>query len=126
MADNFIKGGVMPKHKVILTQQDREELAPLLHISKAERELMPQEILEKLDLLAQEQEEEQFQDLEQIIEESLHFVESLEPSASGASLRTYRKPSHIKACLWWETNYRIYLAQRKVARIRRKSHKKTK
>ena len=42
----------MSKHKVVLTTQDREELAPLLNITKAERELMPKEILEKLELLA--------------------------------------------------------------------------
>ena len=48
----------MSKHKVVLTTQDREELAPLLNITKAERELMPKEILaKKLELLAKEQEE---------------------------------------------------------------------
>ena len=49
----------MSKHKVVLTAQDRKELTPLLHITKAERELMPQEILDKLEILAKEKEQEE-------------------------------------------------------------------
>ncbi|MCX2717501.1 hypothetical protein OQH61_07125 [Helicobacter sp. MIT 21-1697] len=109
----------MSKHKVVLTAQDRKELAPLLHITKAERELMPQEILDKLEILAKEQDKNEFQDLEQIIEESLHIVESLAPNAKT----TYKKQRHIKDYLWWQTNYRIFLAQRKAQRARRKCYK---
>ena len=113
----------MSKHKVVLTAQDRKELTLLLHITKAERELMPQEILDKLEILAKEkeQEENEFQDLEQIIEESLHIVESLAPNADITHKAL--KKRHIKDYLWWQTNYRIFLAQRKAQRARRKCYK---
>ena len=116
----------MTKHKVVLTAQDRQELAPLLNITKSEKELMPEGILEKLELLAKEQEKGDFQDLEQIIEESLHFVESLEPSADASALYECHKRSHIKDYLWWRTNDQIFLAQRRAQRARRKCYKNKK
>lgn len=116
----------MSKHKVVLTTQDREELAPLLNITKAERELMPKEILEKLELLAKEQEEGGYQDLEQIIEESLQIVESLEPNADVSALYETHKRSQLKSYIWWRTHYQVFLARRKAQRARRKCHKKKK
>lgn len=114
----------MPKYKIVLTAQDREELAPLLNISKAERELMPQEILDKLEILAKEQEEGAFQDLEEIITESLHIVQSLEPSTNANSLYQTHSRRRIKHYLWWRTNREIFLARRKAARSKhRKSLK---
>ena len=68
-----------------------------------------------------EQEENEFQDLEQIIEESLHIVESLAPNADITHKAL--KKRHIKDYLWWQTNYRIFLAQRKAQRARRKCYK---
>lgn len=115
----------MSKHKIVLTPEDRKELAPLLNISKAERELMPKEILEKLEALAKEQEGD-FQELDQIIEESLHLVESLEPTFDASALFVCHKRSHIKDYLWWRTNYQIFLAQRKAQRARRKCYKNKK
>lgn len=112
----------MSKHKVVLTTQDREELAPLLNITKAERELMPQEVLEKLELLAKEQEEGGYQDLEQIIEESLQIVESLEPNAD--MLYDTHKRSRLKDYIWWRTHYQVFLSKRKAQRARRKCYKK--
>lgn len=79
---------------------------------------MPQEVLEKLEILEEEQKKGDFKDLEQIVEESIHLVESLTPS------HTTLKRRHLKDYLWWETNYRIFLAQRKAQRARRKSNKK--
>ena len=67
------------------------------------------------------QEENEFQDLEQIIEESLHIVESLAPNADITHKAL--KKRHIKDYLWWQTNYRICLAQRKAQRARRKCYK---
>lgn len=116
----------MSKHKVVLTTQDREELAPLLNITKAERELMPEEILEKLELLAKEQEDGRYQDLEQIIEESLHIVESLEPNADSSALYEIHKRRQVKEHLWWKTHYKVFLARRKAQRARRKCYKNKK
>ncbi|WP_295739509.1 hypothetical protein [uncultured Helicobacter sp.] len=116
----------MSKHKVVLTTQDREELAPLLNITKAERELMPKEILEKLELLAKEQEEGGYQDLEQIIEESLQIVESLEPNADASALYETHKRSQLKNYIWWITHYQVFLARRKAQRARRKCQNKNK
>lgn len=109
----------MPDNKIVLTTQDREELAPLLNITKVERALMPKEVLSKLELLAKEQEEDGFTEIENIINESISFVKSLEAKTLYANL----KPSQLKDYLWWETNYRIFLAQRKSQRERRKCYK---
>ena len=75
---------------------------------------MPQEVLEKLEILEEEQKKGDFKDLEQIVEESIHLIESLAPSHTTLTRRHF----------WWETNYRIFLAQRKAQRARRKSNKK--
>lgn len=116
----------MSKHKVILTTQDREELAPLLNITKAERELMPAEILAKLELLAKEQEEGNYQDLEQIIEESLQFVETLESGARASTPYGTSKRSRLKDYIWWKTHYQVFLSKRKAQRTRRKCYKNKK
>lgn len=109
----------MPRSQkaLVLTAKDREELTPLLNTTKAERDLMPKDMLQKLEILAKEQESKDgFQDIEQIIKESLNIVESLRP-------HTLRR-RHIKDLLWWQVNYHIFLAQRKAQRARRKCYKK--
>lgn len=108
----------MSKQKITLTERDREELTPLLNVSKAERELMPKEIQEKLEILANEGTE-KFDDIEQIIEESLHVVETL--GTQGTCKMPKRR--YIKDYLWWQTNYRIFLAKRKAQRAYRKARK---
>lgn len=66
----------MLESQIVLTDKDREELTPLLHASQAARALMPEEVLLKLDLLAKEQQEGGFKEFENIIEESLSFIET--------------------------------------------------
>lgn len=108
----------MSKHKIILTKQDREELMPLLHITKAERELMPKEVLEKLELLQSEQEVGHFKELEEIIEESLQIVQSLTPNM----LKSKSAQTHIKQQLFKQAKYHLFLAKRKAQRARHKTH----
>lgn len=66
----------MLESQIVLTDKDREELTPLLYASQAARALMPKEVLLKLDLLAKEQQEGGFKEFENIIEESLSFIET--------------------------------------------------
>ena len=112
----------MPK-KITLTDKDRGELVPLLHLTEAERALLPEEILQKLDLLTKEQSEGDFKRLEEIIEKSIHSVRSFELNKASESKLTR---SHKKEYLWWAMNYRFFLAQRKAQRARRKSKKSKK
>ena len=53
---------------------------------------MPKEVLSKLELLAKEQEEGGFTEIENIINESISFVKSLEAKTLYANL----KPSQLK------------------------------
>ncbi|WP_236096383.1 MULTISPECIES: hypothetical protein [Helicobacter] len=103
--------------KLVLTDKDREELAPLLNISQAERKLMPKETLKKLEIFEQEQENPNFKDLEDIIKESMSLVEAFVPNTLYKELTRRSKKDY----LWWETNYRIFLAQRKAQRARHRA-----
>ena len=111
----------MPKSSITLTQQDRQELAPLLNISSAERELMPKEVLEKLEILAKEQEDGGFQEMEQIITESLQSIQTLDKTCHVPCGIHSRR--HLKEYIWWHTHYQIFLQKRKAQRARHKKHK---
>lgn len=103
---------------ITLTQKDREELTPLLRLSQAELEFVPEEILKKLEVLKNEKAtQDDFVAFEAIIDESLQYVKSLASKS--------RKPRHIKKQLWWRTHYKIFIAQRKNHRARRKSKLKS-
>ncbi|TLD80133.1 hypothetical protein LS68_007905 [Helicobacter sp. MIT 05-5293] len=112
----------MSKNKIVLTAQDRKELTPLLHLTKAERKLMPQEVLQKLEVLAREQDgTSEFQQLEEIIEESLNIVQTLELNEDLEYLRQTNQREKIKDFVWWSINYKIFLAHRRVQRARRRA-----
>lgn len=112
----------MPK-KITLTDKDREELVPLLHITESERALLSEEVQAKLELFAKEVDERGFKELENIVEESIHSLKTLELSNTLTPKLTR---SHKKEYLWWAMNYRFFLAQRKAQRARRKSKKSKK
>lgn len=112
----------MSKNKIVLTAQDRKELTPLLHLTRAERKLMPQEILQKLEVLAHEKDgTSEFQQLEEIIEESLNIVQSLQLNEDLGHLRQNNQQEKIKNFVWWSVNYKIFLAHRRAQRARHRA-----
>ncbi len=118
----IFKESKVSKNKIVLTAQDRKELTPLLHLTKAERKLMPQEVLQKLEVLAREQDgTSEFQQLEEIIEESLNIVQTLELNEDLEYLRQTNQREKIKDFVWWSINYKIFLAHRRVQRARRRA-----
>lgn len=109
-----------------LSKAEKDELMPLLNISQQEKELMPKEILDKLEILKKEQEK-QYAELHQIIEESLTSLEQKQFSKCYSDLALLKRLNHtkkIKQLVWWDTHHKVYLANKKAQSARRNSKKR--